>query len=65
MLLQVKEIAVPAVYQDRQGNYRSDIAVILLTKHVDIGEFIKPACLPWNMTEGYEITSPGNLAMVT
>lgn len=60
----VKETAVPAIYQDREGDYRSDIAIILLTKHVDISEYIKPACLPWNMNEGYKITSPGNLATV-
>ncbi|XP_034952205.1 modular serine protease-like [Chelonus insularis] len=45
---QVSSIKLQQAYQDHEGNYGSDIAILILTEPVILTANIKPICLNWS-----------------
>lgn len=44
----VKRVIIQPLYQDRTGNYGSDLAVLVLSDAVKLSSDIHPACIDWN-----------------
>lgn len=45
-VIDVESIRLQSAYQDHEGNYGSDIALLILKAAVTIGSTVSPACLP-------------------
>lgn len=43
----VSRIEVQTSYHDQEGNYNSDMALLILSKAVEINSDVLPACLDW------------------
>lgn len=43
----VTEIIIQDSYLDQQGNYGSDIAILILKKSAKLGPDVLPACIDW------------------
>lgn len=48
-MIAVNKILVQTLYQDTTGNYGSDIAIIVLDKPAKLSQFIRIACLDWDL----------------
>uniref|UniRef100_A0A1B6E6T3 Peptidase S1 domain-containing protein n=1 Tax=Clastoptera arizonana TaxID=38151 RepID=A0A1B6E6T3_9HEMI len=61
--IKIRNIITPEVYQDQEGNYGSDIAILILQRPVSMSAYIRPACLPWlNLSHIYP--NPGEIVTV-
>ncbi|KAI5707007.1 hypothetical protein M8J75_013386 [Diaphorina citri] len=47
LLIKVSEIKVPFSYSDKQGNYGSDIALLLTATPFEFNDFTRPICVDW------------------
>ncbi|XP_075223983.1 modular serine protease-like [Lycorma delicatula] len=59
----VRKIKMLSIYQDRNGNYGSDIAVLILQVNIKLTEKIHPACIAWD-TDTSNIITPGTTGLV-
>ncbi|XP_018324255.1 modular serine protease-like isoform X2 [Agrilus planipennis] len=50
---EIDKIITQPLYQDLNGNFGSDIAILILKVAIQYSDFIKPICLDWNL---YDIT---------
>ena len=59
--MQIVEIVVPIRYNGIEGNYESDIALLILSTELEFGNFVHPVCL--DLSNNIELT-PGLLGKV-
>lgn len=46
-ILKVSDIKIQQMYRDHEGNYGSDLAILILDEPVIITTNVKPVCLDW------------------
>lgn len=59
--LQVAEIKIPHSYTDQQGNYGSDIAILLLNSSLQFSELLQPICVDWEEKLDFSDNSVGKV----
>ncbi|GLV43632.1 Transferrin 3 [Carabus blaptoides fortunei] len=47
----IQRVITQPLYQDRTGNYGSDLAVLVLSDPVKLSSEIHPACIDWNLRD--------------
>lgn len=52
-------------YLDYRSNYGSDISVVILSAPVQFSEYIRPACLDWNLSNMLDHLSGNQLGSVS
>lgn len=60
----VEEIHIPSDYLGNAGNYRSDIAIIVLKTPFKIASNLRPVCIDWNDTFEKEQLKAGESGVV-
>ncbi|XP_074108381.1 modular serine protease-like [Cotesia typhae] len=56
-IIGVSEIKIQQMYRDHEGNYGSDLAILILDKPVTITNNVKPVCLDWRVTSDVSLRS--------
>lgn len=59
--LQVAEIKIPHSYTDQQGNYGSDIAILLLNSSLQFSDLLQPICVDWEEKLDFSDNSVGKV----
>lgn len=52
-------------YQDRSGNYGSDLAVLILATAVEFSHAVLPVCIDWDLKAIDSDLTEGNLGTVS
>lgn len=53
--MDVERIELQTSYQDHEGNYNSDVALLILKTQVSINSYVLPACIDW--TNSVDVSS--------
>lgn len=59
----VTQVKVQSSYHDHEGNYNSDLALLILNETVEINSYVLPACLDWKNKHNIE-DRVGEIGMV-
>lgn len=62
--MDVEKIDSQDSYQDHEGNYNSDVALLILKKPVMINSLVRPACIDWENTLDVSLRS-GEIGLVS
>ncbi|RZF47444.1 hypothetical protein LSTR_LSTR007371 [Laodelphax striatellus] len=60
----VEKVKTLSVYQDSNGNYGSDLAILIFKEIVQLTDAIHPACIQWDEDYSDKITMPGSKGIV-
>ncbi|KAJ9583785.1 hypothetical protein L9F63_021875 [Diploptera punctata] len=60
----IKEIVMLAAYQDKTGNYGSDLAVLILSSRVEFSSAVRPVCIDWELDYIDQDLSEGSVGTV-
>ncbi|KAJ9575282.1 hypothetical protein L9F63_025765 [Diploptera punctata] len=60
----IKEIVMLAAYQDKTGNYGSDLAVLILSSRVEFSAAVRPVCIDWELDYIDQDLSQGSVGTV-
>lgn len=61
---EVKEIVTQPLYQDKNGNYGSDLSILVLNEPIHLSPSIHPACIDLNLKNINYQLQEGNLGLV-
>ncbi|XP_039283487.1 modular serine protease isoform X2 [Nilaparvata lugens] len=60
----IERVKLLSVYQDSNGNYGSDLAILIFKEIAQLSVAIHPACIQWDEDYSDNITLPGNKGLV-
>ena len=62
--MDVEKVDLQDSYQDHEGNYNSDVALLILKKPVRINSLVRPACIDWENSLDASLRS-GEIGLVS
>ncbi|XP_047106657.1 limulus clotting factor C-like [Schistocerca piceifrons] len=59
--LAVRDLILPPTYQDQEGHYASDLALVVLAAPANLSVAVQPVCIDWELRHMDRQLAPGSI----